>query len=110
MTKAAIKLDVADRLREKLVDEFNFAPITQKDAAKIVTAVFECIKEMVSEGSRIVIADFGVFSRVLRPAREARNPRTNEKVAVPVTYAPKFSPGKGFKELVKGNLPEEPLE
>jgi DNA-binding protein HU-beta len=43
---------------------------------------------------------FGSFKVVDRPEREARNPRTGEKIEVPASKVPKFVPGKGLKDAL----------
>ncbi|WP_114922464.1 HU family DNA-binding protein [Neisseria elongata] len=37
-----------------------------------------------------------------RAARQGRNPKTGETIAIPATRAPKFKPAKGLKDLLKG--------
>jgi DNA-binding protein HU-beta len=48
-------------------------------------------------------ARFGVFTPKQRPARKARNPRTQEVLDVPPATVPVFTAGKTFKDKVKAN-------
>jgi DNA-binding protein HU-beta len=46
---------------------------------------------------------FGTFTPRHRPARKARNPRTQEEMNIEATTVPAFSAGKAFKDKVKEN-------
>lgn len=74
---------------------------TKKSAEDAVDTVFDSITSALSKGNEVSIAGFGVFAVKDRAAREARNPRTGEKVHVPASKAPKFRAGKGLKDAVK---------
>lgn len=43
-----------------------------------------------------------VLAAAERAARQGRNPKTGETIAIPATRAPKFKPAKGLKDLLKG--------
>lgn len=77
------------------------AGTTKKDAEKSLGAVLECIEETLSRGEKISLVGFGTFETRKRPAREGRNPRTDEKIYIPETVVPAFKPGKSLKEAVK---------
>ncbi|MER2514525.1 MAG: HU family DNA-binding protein [Nitrosomonas ureae] len=51
-------------------------------------------------GSRVEIRGFGSFGLNYRPPRTGRNPKTEEKVAVPGKYVPHFKAGKEMRDLV----------
>lgn len=74
---------------------------TKKDAEKALGAVLESIQEGLAKGERISLVGFGTFETRTRPAREGRNPRTDEKIYIPETVVPAFKPGKSLKEAVK---------
>lgn len=74
---------------------------TKKSAEDAVDTVFDTIISALSKGDEVSVAGFGTFVVKNRAAREARNPRTGEKVHVPATKAPKFRAGKGLKDAVK---------
>ena len=54
--------------------------ITQAQAREIVQRVFNGIIETLVEKGRIELRNFGVFEVKKRKPRQARNPRTGEKV------------------------------
>ena len=74
---------------------------TKKSAEDVVDLVFETITQELKNGGEVTIAGFGSFIVKERKEREARNPRTGEKVHVPATKAPKFRAGKALKEAVR---------
>lgn len=88
------KADLADAVFSKLGG-------TKKSAEDAVDTVFDNITASLTKGEEVSIAGFGTFSVKARAAREARNPRTGEKVHVPATKVPKFRPGKGLKDSIK---------
>ncbi|GAB4360377.1 MAG: integration host factor subunit beta [Oricola sp.] len=70
----------------------------QRDVENIVNAVFDEITESLAQGNRVELRGFGAFSVKNRPAREGRNPRTGEKVAVEEKWVPFFKTGKELRE------------
>jgi DNA-binding protein HU-beta len=74
---------------------------TKKTADDAVESVFDTIADALKQRNEVSVAGFGTFVAKSRAAREARNPRTGEKVHVPATTVPKFRPGKGLKDAVK---------
>ena len=66
----------------------------------IVNSVFESMTEALCQGDRIEIRGFGSFVVKNRQAREGRNPRTGELVAVASKAVPFFKVGKELKERV----------
>ena len=88
------KSDLADAVMNKIGG-------TKKAAEDAVETVFDTITSSLKSGNEVSVAGFGVFVAKKRAAREARNPRTGEKVHVPATTVPKFRAGKGLKDAVK---------
>ena len=88
------KADLADAV-------FNKLGGTKKSAEDAVDTVFDHITSALTKGEEVSVAGFGTFAVKQRAAREARNPRTGEKVHVPATTVPKFRPGKGLKDAIK---------
>ena len=76
--------------------------LAKGDADKAVDAVLAAITGALKSGDDVRLVGFGNFSVSARPAREGKNPRTGEKLAIPASKAPKFSPGKGLKDAVNG--------
>ena len=74
--------------------------VTKKEADAILAAMVDTIVAEVSLGNKVSLVGFGSFERRERQAREGRNPKTGEKMLIPATRVPAFSPGKSFKEKV----------
>ncbi|SHG27654.1 DNA-binding protein HU-beta [Desulfacinum infernum DSM 9756] len=76
------------------------ANVSKQDTASVVNALLNEIEAALKAGEQIAITGFGSFKVVDRPAREARNPRTGEKITVPASKVPKFVPGKSLKDAL----------
>ena len=74
----------------------------KKAASHAVEAVIDVITRAVAEGQKVAISGFGVFEKIERGARTARNPATGAIVKLKKTHVPKFRPGTQFKEVVSG--------
>jgi DNA-binding protein HU-beta len=74
----------------------------RRQAQHALDTVIDVIKREVATGERVVITGFGVFEKVERPARTARNPQTGATVKVKKTSVPKFKAGAEFKAVVSG--------
>ena len=66
----------------------------QRDIEKIVNIILATIVDAMARGDRVELRGFGGFSVRVREAREGRNPRTGEAVAVDRTAFPYFKAGK----------------
>ncbi|MEO0542318.1 MAG: integration host factor subunit beta [Pseudomonadota bacterium] len=75
----------------------------QRDVENIVNSVLEEITKAMSDGKRVELRGFGAFSIKERPAREGRNPRTGEKVAVDEKWVPFFKTGKELRDRLNAD-------
>src|SRR5204863_2193950 len=75
--------------------------LTQLKTKEIVQLTFDAIVDTLIEDTRIELRNFGVFQVKKRKARKARNPRTGEKVDVPLKNVVTFKPGKEMEERVR---------
>ena len=75
--------------------------LTQLQTKDIVQKTFDAIVNMLVEGHRVELRNFGVFEVRWRKPREARNPRTGEKVMVPEKCTVIFKPGHAIEERVR---------
>lgn len=66
--------------------------LTPEDVALAVDTILEGIAEHLKRGGRIEIRGFGTFATRIRRARIGRNPKTGQRVDVPVRRIPRFSP------------------
>jgi DNA-binding protein HU-beta len=77
---------------------------TKKNAGKVISLIFDKIKDAVVEGKDVKLIGFGTFTSRPRKAKKGRNPQTTEELIIPATVVPVFKPGKQFKKAVKDNL------
>ena len=73
---------------------------TKVQAEQVVDCVFDSIVKTLKKGDEVSVAGFGKFVVKQRAAREARNPKTGEKVKVAASKAPKFSAAKALKDAL----------
>ena len=76
------------------------AGIAKEVAQAAVGAVFASITEALARGEDVSVVGFGRFSRNDRPAREGRNPRTGERIAIGPSAGVSFKAGKALKDAL----------
>lgn len=76
------------------------ADITQKDAEKAISALFDGIKEALAKDDKVQIIGFGTFEVKTREERKGRNPQTGKEITIPASKSPVFKAGKGLKDSV----------
>jgi integration host factor subunit beta len=71
--------------------------LTQAPAELIVATIFDQIINALARGQRVELRGFGTFFVKQRKAREGRNPRTGEPVAVAAKPVPAFRTGRDLQ-------------
>ena len=89
------KSELIDALADRL-------GVGKREAQATIDALLETITRAVVAGEKVAITGFGIFEKVERGARTARNPRTGATVRVKKTAVPKFRPGAELKAFVSG--------
>jgi DNA-binding protein HU-beta len=85
-----------------LVSEISHkVEISKVQAERAVEVLMDSIIATLKQGREVSIAGLGIFSAKMRPARQARNPRTGATIQVPAQRVPKFRAAKALKEAVK---------
>jgi DNA-binding protein HU-beta len=74
--------------------------LDQAAAGQAVKAVVNAILDALSAGEEVRVAGFGVFDVAARPARQGRNPRTGETIAIAASKAVRFHAGKSVKDAL----------
>jgi integration host factor subunit beta len=87
-----IKSELVGRLAQR------YPHLYHRDVERIVSTVLEEIAEALSNGRRVELRGFGVFSVKVRSSRTGRNPRTGQPVNVGKKRAPFFRTGKELRE------------
>ncbi len=83
--------------------------LAQQRTKDIVQKTFDAIVNMLAEGHRVELRNFGVFEVRWRKPRTARNPRTGEKVLVPEKCTVIFKPGQVMQERVEAECRNAPI-
>ena len=81
--------------------------MTKYETESVVDSLFESIIDSLKAGKRIEIRGFGSFNIRHKNLREARNPRTGEKVTVDPKNVPTFKISREFKHAVSESLKSE---
>lgn len=76
--------------------------LSKTQVSNSLKSMLDEITDALRKGDKISFVGFGTFSTARRKARTGRNPRTGEKLNIPATTVPKFQPGKGLKDAVRG--------
>ena len=74
--------------------------LTDTQAKEIIQLVLDGITQTLVTEGRIELRNFGIFEVKKRKPRQARNPRTGEKVQVPAKLVVTFKPGLKMEERV----------
>jgi DNA-binding protein HU-beta len=77
--------------------------LEQAAAGQAVKAVVNAILDTLSAGEAVRVSGLGTFDVAARPARQGRNPRTGETIAIAASKAVRFHAGKAVKDAL--NLP-----
>ena len=99
--------------KRDLIEEVavQYPRFSRRDAEVMVNAVFDSMTDALAKGERIEIRGFGSFIVKQRSAREGRNPRTGDIVAVAAKKVPLFKVGKELRLRVDGQpVSEEDME
>ncbi|MEO5930762.1 MAG: HU family DNA-binding protein [Candidatus Kapaibacterium sp.] len=77
--------------------------LSKAHAERALNSMIGAIEGELKKGNDVQIVGFGTFKVSSRAARIAKNPQTGAPVKVAARKVPKFSPGKGLKDLVNGS-------
>jgi nucleoid DNA-binding protein len=100
-SKTVTKKELADRIADALKEN-------RTTVKTIVQEFLDGIVGELSKGNRCEFRDFGVFEIRVRKARMAQNPRTLERVPVPLKITVKFKAGRTTKDRIQKAMPETP--
>jgi DNA-binding protein HU-beta len=78
--------------------------LTKLETEAIVEGFLNSVIQALSEGKGIEIRGFGSYKVKKKRARNARNPRTGEKVFVGEHFVPAFKFSKDFKDAVDAGM------
>ncbi len=99
MTKAEVIDNVAQRVG-----------LPRNEAARVVELFLDSVREALIKGDKVSLVGFGTFYLRQKRPRQARNPRTGERVQVPRKRVAAFKPGRAFRLLANQSPPPKPQE
>ncbi|HEY8211335.1 MAG TPA: HU family DNA-binding protein [Myxococcaceae bacterium] len=88
MTKSQLIETIAERVPH----------VPRRAVESIVNAIWDTMVDALRDGQRIEIRGFGSFAVKRRRAREARNPKTGQKVTVAERRSLSFTVGKELRD------------
>src|SRR5579859_2761056 len=74
--------------------------VSQKQAAEVLEATLDAIREALQEGDEVRLVGFGSFKVRQSAARKGVNPRDRKPIEVPAKERVRFFPGKELSEAV----------
>ena len=76
------------------------AGLSKADSKKAVDAFSEVITDALKSGDKVALIGFGTFSVNEKPAREAINPATKQKIKIAAKKVAKFKPGSELNAAI----------
>jgi integration host factor subunit alpha len=73
--------------------------LTNREALRIVDAIFDIIRDRLIAGERVRIVGFGALEVVERKPRRGRNPTTGEKIWLSPHRALVFRPSRSMRSV-----------
>jgi len=83
--------------------------VSARDVEIVVNTIFDSMTNALRGGDRIEIRGFGSFSVRHRRARQGRNPKTGESIAVPPKRVPFFVVGHELRNRVNDGRLKYPI-
>ncbi len=74
------------------------------DVERLVSTILGTIKKSLSQSERVELRSFGVFALKEKAPRNARNPKTGERLVVPAKAVPTFRVGKVLKNRINKDM------
>lgn len=86
--------------KKELLDKMyvQHGDLTKKKVDQVVGDVFEVMVQALKDGEKVAWAGFGAFTKVERPARKGRNPKTGVEMELPASRTVKFKVSGTLKE------------
>jgi integration host factor subunit beta len=83
---------------------------SKQESERILEVVLETVADAMQRGEKVDLRGFGTFKIRETKARQARNPRTGEAVAVPAKKVGVFKPSKELSALLNREAAPEQME
>jgi len=74
--------------------------LPQQRVMDVVQHTFDCMSDLLAQGNRIEIRNFGVFDVKVKRARMGRVLATMQPIEIPARAVVRFKPGKEMRQIV----------
>lgn len=98
MSTTTTKAEIAEAVYEQL------GGLSKREAAELVDATFELLKEAMQTTDKVKISGFGNFSVRAKRPRVGRNPLTGEEITITARKVATFKASPVLKERVNAAL------
>lgn len=78
------------------------AHLTKKASLEAVETFLDEIEKALTKGEKVILSGFGTFKVVSVKDKDVIVPKTKQKVTVKSHRAPRFSPGRSLRKVIKG--------
>lgn len=78
------------------------AHLTKKASLEAVETFLDEIEKALTKGEKVILSGFGTFKVVSVKDKDVIVPKTKQKVTVKSHRAPRFSPGRSLRKIIKG--------
>jgi DNA-binding protein HU-beta len=78
------------------------AHLTKKASLEAVDTFLSEIERALTKGEKVILSGFGTFRVVSVKDKDVIVPKTQQKVTVKSHRAPRFSPGRSLRKVIKG--------
>ena len=85
------KADLVNRIAE-------LTGIPKTHTAMVYDSIFDITGEMLAEGEKVSVPNFGTFMVSERPERQGRNPATGAPITIRASKSVRFKVSKNLKE------------
>jgi len=89
-----LKSDLIESLSKKFTD------VSIQNITRYTSLILDTMANTISKGKRIEIRGFGSFSSNYYAPRQARNPKTGQRIVTAGKYRPHFKPGKELRARI----------
>jgi integration host factor subunit beta len=91
-------------LIDLLAEDYPF--MRKADVIRVIDQFFDTIVDTLEAGGRVELRGFGTFSLRAHPARQSRNPKSGEPVAVAAKARLRFRAGLGLARRIDASTVE----
>ena len=78
------------------------AHLTKKASLEAVETLLDEIEKALTKGEKVILSGFGTFKVVSVKDKDVIVPKTKQKITVKSHRAPRFSPGRSLRKIIKG--------